>query len=874
MSDLRLVLKITGDASGLKAEVAGAQRAVDGLGAAGRKAGDDLGAGLRPPPPVPPSVPESYRKTGEEVGKAGRAAGVTAQQMQQLAPQLNDLATQIASGGGLLLPLIQQAGQITPIFGGLAGTIRAATAALLSPAGLVVAGAAALGGMVAYGEASLRTFNGLQNQLRATRSDYLALAATVTSTARDFAAGGPFGRADSRSAAATLAGSSAFAGGASDLRQLLTVSGDLAAVMGRSLPDAAGILAKAMRDPASVAQELAASGFRGFNPTVARQIELLQAAGLRGQAFAEVMTRIRAATAGAASNQTELQQAWQRLGDGADALADKLRPVAIYLAQITGSGLNALANLLPGGSPAAGGATFQPGSDRSATNSAVATALSLNPRIAQIEANRAQRQGLQAGLAGASTEEAALIRGALQANSAQAYGLRGPAAEYFSGLQDQVALARQPRGAAQTIFAAQQQFIELQRRDGAGATPAQLGQVERSVQSRLFAEHADRIGQLNDEADGQERVAEATRNGALAAAEAAEKVRAEEEARRVASMTSERYGTVVIQLTAAYGRLRTAQQAVRDAQALSDQEQQLELIRREGELVGATTVERQRELAVLRERQRIQREGGDPTSEASQARMRNAGTIAEATEGVRRQQAGYEELGRIGENAFDNIGQAITQASLSGQTGFRDLNRVGLAVASELTQAFVKLALLNPIKNALGMGNSSTLMDVFSAVGGSYRSGTGAFYGSGPTTIDASGGGFLFHTGGIAGHDAAPFRAAPAALFSNAQRFHAGGAVGPDEVPAILRRGEGVFTPEQMARLSPASGGGATFAPTIHFTGNAGSPEDRDALIQGMRTLWLQDLLGSVPGIITAAKGSLRQDVQRMGVDRALGSVA
>ena len=41
------------------------------------------------------------------------------------------------------------------------------------------------------------------------------------------------------------------------------------------------------------------------------------------------------------------------------------------------------------------------------------------------------------------------------------------------------------------------------------------------------------------------------------------------------------------------------------------------------------------------------------------------------------------------------------------------------------------------------------------------------------------------------------------ALFDGAPRFHSGGVAGlrPDEVPAILQRGEGVFTPAQMRAL-------------------------------------------------------------------------
>lgn len=62
------------------------------------------------------------------------------------------------------------------------------------------------------------------------------------------------------------------------------------------------------------------------------------------------------------------------------------------------------------------------------------------------------------------------------------------------------------------------------------------------------------------------------------------------------------------------------------------------------------------------------------------------------------------------------------------------------------------------------------------------------------------GGLFGRHTGGIIGHDAPTFvRRLP--------KFHSGGIVGANEEAAILQKGEGVFTKEQMKRLQIAGAG-------------------------------------------------------------------
>ena len=55
------------------------------------------------------------------------------------------------------------------------------------------------------------------------------------------------------------------------------------------------------------------------------------------------------------------------------------------------------------------------------------------------------------------------------------------------------------------------------------------------------------------------------------------------------------------------------------------------------------------------------------------------------------------------------------------------------------------------------------------------------------------------HTGGIVGAESNR-RLVDPAVFAGARRFHTGGIVG-DEVPIVARRGEGVFTPEQMRAL-------------------------------------------------------------------------
>ena len=85
----------------------------------------------------------------------------------------------------------------------------------------------------------------------------------------------------------------------------------------------------------------------------------------------------------------------------------------------------------------------------------------------------------------------------------------------------------------------------------------------------------------------------------------------------------------------------------------------------------------------------------------------------------------------------------------------------------------------------------------------------------------------LFHEGGVIGHSAAPARSVDAGLFLTAPRYHTGGLAGlaPDELPAILKRGEAVLTPEQMRALGGSMGRESRAAQPINVVMNISTPD-------------------------------------------------
>lgn len=90
---------------------------------------------------------------------------------------------------------------------------------------------------------------------------------------------------------------------------------------------------------------------------------------------------------------------------------------------------------------------------------------------------------------------------------------------------------------------------------------------------------------------------------------------------------------------------------------------------------------------------------------------------------------------------------------------------------------------------------------------------------------------WIFHTGGIVGETAQPGRMVSAGLFAGAPRFHTGGLVA-GEVPIIARKGEAVFTPEQMTNadrlIQAAQDGGRAVTQSVTVNVAGGSTGDRE----------------------------------------------
>lgn len=134
-------------------------------------------------------------------------------------------------------------------------------------------------------------------------------------------------------------------------------------------------------------------------------------------------------------------------------------------------------------------------------------------------------------------------------------------------------------------------------------------------------------------------------------------------------------------------------------------------------------------------------------------------------------------------NAFHSMENALVSFVTTGKMNISDL-------VNAIVQDFAKLAIRQSITQPL-MASLSSYMGFGTA-----------------------------HTGGIVGADTLKTTYTNPAVFSSAPKFHKGGIVG-DEVPIIAKRGEGVFTKEQMKALG--NGGGTEVNVNVNVVNNAAS---------------------------------------------------
>ena len=152
----------------------------------------------------------------------------------------------------------------------------------------------------------------------------------------------------------------------------------------------------------------------------------------------------------------------------------------------------------------------------------------------------------------------------------------------------------------------------------------------------------------------------------------------------------------------------------------------------------------------------------------------------------------------------------------------------------------LRSAIQGILKDIVNMGVKYMMSGMFNKQGG--QQAAGGKQGKGGMLSKAATGGKgkvgTAHTGGIIGSSSLVPKMAHSNMFANAAKFHTGGIVDgllPSEVPIIAKKGEGVFTPEQMDAMGGFSQAQQfNVSSNITVNGSAGTPEQNTDLAKKM----------------------------------------
>jgi tape measure domain-containing protein len=213
-------------------------------------------------------------------------------------------------------------------------------------------------------------------------------------------------------------------------------------------------------------------------------------------------------------------------------------------------------------------------------------------------------------------------------------------------------------------------------------------------------------------------------------------------------------------------------------------------------------------------------------------------------------------------NSWANVGANMEQAA----TGWLDSGIDAIATFVTTGKANFKQLFQQIAKDMIKILLRGALSNMFKR-GGSMKSGQmpgGAAGKKGASaSMGAKGGGMgkmpfgIAHTGGIIGSSNLIKKAVNPAVFAGAKKFHTGGMIkgmglGPDEVPIIAKKGEGVFTPEQMKAMGNSGGMGGGLAQNIAVTSNVtvnasgGTPTQNQDLAKRVQ----KEVEGSMRGLV------------------------
>lgn len=262
------------------------------------------------------------------VDRTTNSLGLQRYQVQNLTAQFVDFGVQVSSGGGILLPLLQQGPQAVEAVGGVRQALSL-VATVLTPVRLAMAaGAVAVGAATVATNSHEAALASLRGQLRGITTDYASMADEVERSARRVAESGlGISRADARTAGVQLRQAAAGARiEGLDFEQLTKLSADAAVVLSTDFAGGLQVVSRALKEPAALVDELAQRGILGMTESLRANAQSLTLVGEKGEAVRRVLAAMGVQMGGASKDVSPLTQGMRDLKSAWDGFTDVVQP--------------------------------------------------------------------------------------------------------------------------------------------------------------------------------------------------------------------------------------------------------------------------------------------------------------------------------------------------------------------------------------------------------------------------------------------------------------------------------------------------------------------------------------------------------------------
>jgi len=377
-------------------------------------------------------------------------------------------------------------------------------------------------------------------------------------------------------------------------------------------------------------------------------------------------------------------------------------------------------------------------------------------------------------------------------------------------------------------------YIQLAEAYLKGETAGQMAELgtqkrEEAI-GKAMVQGARQVAQMDSNAAAQKRLNDAVAAGTMTTLQARQAMEQQNALAPLVIAQALAEGKAKDELTKIIERMTKARQADTAEQTRAKAQQEVEsgnhniaLLQDELKIANDNESVRQVELAVLQKKSQLLEQGIDLESAEGRQILANTETATRLQQQLDLAKSSRGEV----EGMFDSVSSKFASFITSGKYDWQSFSKVAISALQDIENEIFKLAVTNPLKNAIFGENLPTLDSTGSALGGLFGKGsadpesvsvTGV---KGSWSDSSSSGGWmsdlgswfagLFHEGGVVGESGNDNRAVPGNVFRFAPRFHSGAVLGPDEVPAILQTGERVLNRAETRAYG--SGGGMTFAP-------------------------------------------------------------